>query len=613
MISGATWFAMGAYYWLTGRAADSIICGAEALISFVLIPFVGKTNRAEIVNAYLSSICVCLLAESYLSGLSLSYTPTLYCVVVLLAAYQLGPRSAWTWAAISLGCLLMIHFGMRNLPSMPGPLVTDRIIGQVGMLFLVLMFSVMAESSAERYATKLKVASDELREGSRKLKTLVGTDTLTSLSNRHRFQKDFDSALERAKVEGSRLAILLIDLNGFKQINDRMGHAAGDEVLRVVAGRLQDAVGGDGLIARLGGDEFTVIVENLPDNMAAPLIGGKIVRSISREYRLHGRDVKLGASVGAAMYPDDGDTIDDLLSHADAAMYDAKSKHLGVQLYAPSMTEEAERRQQIEEQLNEALERDEFSLFYQPQVEIATDKIVGMEALLRWKRNGEFVSPSVFIGHLEDCGSIIEVGRWVLEHACLQAKEWSKYGSDIRIAVNVSSVQFRQESFLDDVWNAIEASGIYPEMLDLELTETVFLDETREAIANIELLRETGISISIDDFGTGYSSLSYLKSLPINRLKIDRSFVKDIPNYDDGMIAETIINLSHNLGMSVLAEGVDMEAQLEYLRDRGCDEYQGFLYSRPLTAEETMMKVAAQAKSSEVSVISVPEAGLSKA
>jgi len=513
-----------------------------------------------------------------------------FCVVVMVAAYQLGPRATWTWAAISLCCISLIYLVAINKTDLMSPATEwiDRFVAHIALILITAILSSFAERSAESYAEELRHVSDELRAGTHKLNILLGMDSLTKLPNRMQFRKDAEQALKMAKANNTRVAVLLIDLDGFKQINDRLGHAAGDQVLREVAIRLTDAVrASEGSIARLGGDEFTVLLEDLPDDFAAVLIGGKIVRSISRDYRFNGRDLKLGASVGVASFPKDGQSLDDLISFADTAMYSAKANRLGVQLYIPSMTEESRRIQQLVSHLDGAINRDEFSLVYQPQIDIRTKRIVGMESLLRWDRNGlEMVSPAEFISHLEDSGSIIEVGRWILEQSCLQAKRWAENDTPVRISVNVSSIQFRKSSFLDDVWNAIEVSKLDPALLDLELTETVFLDEPKQAIANIEFLRDTGISISIDDFGTGYSSLSYLKALPINRLKIDRSFVKDIPDHDDGMIAETVISLAHNLGMSVLAEGIDSEQQLNFLEHRKCDEYQGYLFSRPLPGPE---------------------------
>ena len=583
-ICGATWCGVGCYYLISSRTGDALLCFGEAAVSVALIPIAKRIGRRGAVHWFLVAITLGILAESYLSGLSASFIPTFFCVPILLAAYQLGPRGAWKWGAVSLVCLTLIHFLPSGLlPSMPSPTWLDRFAGQVAMLLLVLTFSCLAEMSAERYALQLQKASEELRAGTKQLNRMLGVDPLTDLPNRTQFHRDATVALKRAKQEGLRLAILLIDLNGFKQINDRMGHAAGDQVLKDVAIRLREAVDpAEGKIARLGGDEFTVILERVPDEYAGALTGGKIVRSISRDYRLQGREIKLGASVGVASFPKDGQSIDELMSYADAAMYTAKSEQSGVQLYLPSMTEAARHKQEMDEQLSKAIDRDEFALVYQPQVDVRTCQITGMEALLRWNRNGEFVSPAEFISFLEDSGSIHEVGRWVMMKACEEAKVWADNGCPVRVSVNVSCVQFERAAFLYDVWTALERTQLDPNLLELELTETVFLHEPEQAIENIEMLRETGASISIDDFGTGYSSLAYLKALPINRLKIDRSFIKDIPAHDDGMIAETVISLAHNLGMSVIAEGVDTEAQLDFLSHRGCDEYQGYLFSRPI-------------------------------
>ena len=587
-VCGLAWASFGVFYLLNGRTGDAILCFGEATFSVSLVAFAKNVGRRTIVNWYLAGVTLGIVVESYLSGLGISFAPTFLSVVVLLAAHQLGPRAAWFWGAVCMCCLISIHFLPQDiLPQMPGPAWVERFTGQAWVLLLVTVFTSLAEFSAEEYATKLEAASEELRDGAKKLNRMLGIDPLTQLPNRVQFNRDADVALRQAQEKNSLLAILLIDLNGFKQINDNLGHAAGDQVLKDVAIRLTEALeASGGKISRLGGDEFTVLLEDLPDKFAAALIGGKIVRSISRDYRLDGRDLKLGASVGAALYPQDGDSIDELLSFADAAMYNAKSNQLGVQLYLPSMTEEVRRKQELTQQLDEAIDKEQFALVFQPQLNVRTNEIIGTEALLRWNRNGEHVSPAEFISLLEDSGSIVDVGRWVLHQACQEAKDWSDFGKPVRMSVNVSTVQFERESFLDDVCQALELTGLDPNLLELELTETVFLDQPEKAISNIEMLRDIGVAISIDDFGTGYSSLAYLKALPINRLKIDRSFVKDIPSFDDGMIAETIISLAHNLGMSVIAEGVDTPAQLEFLSHRACDEYQGFLYSPPVSSAQ---------------------------
>ncbi len=597
IVGSAMWLGVGCYFLSTNRDADGCVCLVQACISFLLIACRRDRLGSPEVNIFLGSTTLALVLQSFLSGWTISYTPTFFCIVVLLAAYQLGPKAAWMWACIALTCIVAIHFAIPNSPSVgQGPLHADRVIGQVGLVFLVLVFSVLAEQSAETYAAELHLVSDELRAQTLQLNSLVGIDTLTRLPNRHQFHTEMDAALCRAESTGNSVAVLLVDLDGFKQINDHHGHAAGDMVLKDVAERLTSSVGDDVLVARLGGDEFTFIAENIPDATQAAQLAGRVVRAVSCEYQFNNRDMQLGASIGVAVYPQHGTTTDELLSNADAAMYEAKSKQLGHHMYESSLTEQLRRRRFIEEQLAEALKQDEFSLYYQPQLDLRTNTITGMEALLRWEKDGKIVTPASFIGQLEDSGSIIEVGRWVLQRACMQTREWMDQGINIRVSVNVSSLQFSQPSFLDDVWLALEQSSLPPSALDLELTETVFLDYTQDAIASIEMLREAGVSVSIDDFGTGYSSLGYLKVLPINRLKIDRSFIKDFPGDDDGMIAETIVNLAHNLGMSVLAEGVDKPEQLQFLRDVGCDEYQGYLFSEPMSAEVAFKKLQGDSK-----------------
>ena len=583
-----TWLVIGIYQLLIGRMDVSLICLIEAAFSVLLVFFDRAEHRRFSAQVFLVATTIGLVVQSCMSGLSQSYSPTFFCLVVLIATFLLGPREAWRWTGIALMSIVVVQFFAPPAPPpLPELVAIDRITGQVTLVFVVLVFSIMAESSAEKYARQLENVSEELSEKTTRLMCLVGKDSLTDLPNRHQFHLDMEKALVEASQTQDPFAVLLLDLDGFKEINDMHGHAAGDVVLKDVAVRMQRALGREDCLARLGGDEFTIIAPTVHDEVSASLLGGRVLRAISRKYQMYGRDMRLDASVGIAMYPDHGNCCDELLSHADAAMYEAKSRRLGVQVYERRLTDEHRELRKAEEELELAIARDEFTLHFQPQVSFHTGHIVGMEALLRWEKGGQIIAPAKFISLLEDSGNIIHVGRWILQQACRHARVWSEHGAETRVAVNVSSVQFRQSTFLDDVWQALESTQVDPALLDLELTETVFLDRTDVAIDSISTLREMGVSVSVDDFGTGYSSLSYLKTLPINRLKIDRSFIKDIPCEDDGMIAETIIALGRNLGMSVLAEGVDTEEQLSFLRDLGCDEYQGFLFSRPLDLEAT--------------------------
>lgn len=428
-----------------------------------------------------------------------------------------------------------------------------------------------------------------LRDKAAKLNNLAQFDPLTGLANRHTFQTKLVEGLAVAKQSGRLLVLFLIDLDGFKEINDTMGHPSGDSVLREVSNRLRSIVRGGDVVARLGGDEFTMILNSVKNDLDIPLLAGRIIRAISQPLSINGKDVRLGASIGAAIFPRHTEEIDELLSYADTAMYAAKRNKTGIEIYKSKMTSDLLDRREIETKLQSAWEDREFELFYQPQVELTDSrvKIFGVEALIRWRHNGELIPPFRFIPHLERTGAIVRVGRWVLREACLQARQWLDQGLATGISVNISAAQFHAPDFVDHVWEALESAGLPDHYLDLELTESLLVDDFDDTAAKLEVLKETGVAISIDDFGTGYSSLSYLRHLPIDRLKIDRTFVKDLNNGDDGTLASSIIVLSESLGMRVLAEGIETRDQLEFLRSKGCDEYQGYLFGRPENATDT--------------------------
>ena len=421
-----------------------------------------------------------------------------------------------------------------------------------------------------------------LREQATKLNDLATYDPLTGLDNRHSFQIRLEADIARAQELGRNLVLLLIDLDGFKDINDTMGHQSGDIALREISHRLRSIVREGDVVARLGGDEFTMILNGVKEDLEVKLLAGRLVRAISQPIAIGGKTVRLGASVGAASYPSNTTRSDELLSFADTAMYVAKRAGTGIEVYEPSMTSEIRVRRDMESELRKAWENGEFELFYQPLMGGTTAGVSGVEALLRWRKNGELVSPVKFIPHLERNGDIIKVGRWVLREACLQGKEWMDRGIDIKVSVNISARQFHDPDFVDSVWDALQETGLPDSRLDLELTESLLIDDVDKTAVKLNLLKETGVRISIDDFGTGYSSLAYLRHFPLDRLKIDRTFVKDINNGDDGTIATSIILLAHSLGLEVVAEGVETREQLEFLRTRGCDEYQGYYFSRPL-------------------------------
>ena len=436
--------------------------------------------------------------------------------------------------------------------------------------------------------TESRQAAAQLREKAAALQKLAAFDVLTGLANRYRFQHELEHSIAHAERSSTQAALLLIDMDGFKDINDTLGHKVGDEILQMIAGRLESCATSNDIVARLGGDEFTLILNGVSGEGEARQRANSIATTISQPYCLDDKELCLNASIGVALYPQHSDHMDELLAFADTAMYEAKSQKQPLLIYDKQMTDALVRRRQLEGELAQALVRNEFHLVYQPQYRIDGTTILGFEALVRWQRQGETVSPLEFIPVLEQTGAIHSVGEWILQEACRQAQEWVSQGHDLTISVNISPVQFRDRNFVHRVLAALDATGLDPKRLDLEVTENVFIKEVESTATTLFQLKDIGISISIDDFGTGYSSLAYLRHFPIDRLKIDRAFVKDIPRPDDGIIASTIVGLGHNLEMRVLAEGVETDEQLFFLYEELCDECQGFLLSKPLSPDNCL-------------------------
>jgi diguanylate cyclase (GGDEF)-like protein len=434
--------------------------------------------------------------------------------------------------------------------------------------------------------TDAKYTAMQLTEKAAALHTLATRDTLTGLANRQQFQTQLEDAIQNAKANSEESALLLMDMDGFKEINDTMGHPSGDAILREIAARLQFAVQNNDAVARLGGDEFTVILQSVGGPEDVRRRATKIADVVGQPHHLDGKQLALGVSIGAALCPSHGQFMDDLVAFADTAMYEAKSSCSQVAIYEPKMTEALIRRRQLECQLAQALDRHEFQLVYQPLFRIDGKSLIGFEALLRWRNDEYDCSPAEFIPMLENSQEILTVGQWVLREACAKAKTWLDQGFELTMSVNISPVQFGHDAFIGHVLQALDETGLDGSRLDLEVTEGVLIQEIESTTNKFVRLKEHGISISIDDFGTGYSSLAYLKQFPIDRLKIDREFVKDIPKTDDGTIASSMIALGHNLEMKVLAEGVETMDQLSFLKSADCDECQGFFLSRPMPDDE---------------------------
>ena len=430
----------------------------------------------------------------------------------------------------------------------------------------------------------------ERRAYEARLAEIASHDNLTGLPNRNLLNDRLGQALAHARRNDGLVAVGFVDLDRFKIINDTLGHDAGDELLKEIARRLSGCLRGCDTVARQGGDEFVVVLTDLTRPEDASVVAQKILDALSPALTLNGREIVPGASLGFAVYPQDGDSMQALLMSADKAMYSAKQAGRGqYRFFDPEMNRAAADWLEIGAELHHALARGQFELHYQPKVALSSGAITGVEALLRWRSpDMGLVPPNKFIPILEETGLILEVGEWVIARACRQARIWQEQGlPPLRIAVNLSPRQFQQRNLVERIRSIIDQPDFRPESLELEITESMVMQNVERAIATLEELRQAGISLAIDDFGTGYSSLAVLKRFPVDCLKVDRSFVRDIPDdADDMAITRAVILLAHSMGLSVVAEGVETEAQREFLVDCGCDEMQGFLFSRPLPPAE---------------------------
>ncbi len=427
-------------------------------------------------------------------------------------------------------------------------------------------------------------------------------DTLTGLANRSLLNEHLHQAIGAAAKKGTRLAVVFVDLDRFKFINDSLGHHVGDDLLRAIASRLKANMREGDTVARLGGDEFVLLINGERDPDAVALVLERMLADISQPWSIPQGDFTFTCSMGVALYPDDGQTAETLLKHADSAMYRAKETgRNNIQFFTVQLNEAITERLDLENKLRRALERQQFSLHYQPRVDLRSGAIVGVEALIRWHvSDEETVAPSRFIPIAEEIGLIAPIGKWVLQTACAQMKRWQDEGLPrLVVSVNVSARQFRQDDLVRTIAEALHSSGLDPGDLEIELTESAVMHDAQEFVAMLNELNDLGVQIAIDDFGTGYSSLSYLKRFPVDRLKVDRSFVQDIAtDADDATIVRTIIALGHNLGLKVVAEGVETEQQLAFLRENNCDEAQGYWYGKPLQAD--MLRAQVWASVAEV-------------
>lgn len=431
-----------------------------------------------------------------------------------------------------------------------------------------------------------------------KLRKMATRDPLTGLPNRTLLLETIAVTIQRSRVHKRSFALMFIDLDRFKNINDSLGHALGDQFLARIARILERVVGDKGTVSRLGGDEFVILADSVQSPDQAADFVDKLLVQLNVPIQLNEHAIHPAASIGISIYPEDGNSAEDLIRHADIAMYSAKAAGSNQwAFFKQQMTERAAVRLRTEASLHDALKNNEFLLYFQPKLDLQTGKVIACEALIRWQKDGRLISPMSFIPVAEETGIIIPIGRWVIEQSCKTLREWQKkYHYAIPIAINVASQQFADASLVSDIKQMALRYQIQPDLLEIEITETSLMNDIEQAIVKLEQLKSAGFGIAVDDFGTGYSSLSYLRHLPITTMKIDRCFVSDLPG--DSAIASTILMLGKQLNLTIVAEGIENELQLDWLKENRCQIGQGFYFSQPLPqAEFEALYIASQTAS----------------
>lgn len=480
--------------------------------------------------------------------------------------------------------------------------ILDKAAYEIGHGNLEFEFVLDRNDEVGSLASSLKDMNDNLKKSSEQIKFIAYHDALTGLPNRLMFRDYLSHAIAVARRKKETLALLFLDLDNFKWVNDTMGHDAGDSLLIEISNRLTATLrdsdfiaktsidDAEDVLARLGGDEFIIMLSNCSDNISPYKVASRIIKNVQQPIHIAEHEVYIGVSIGITVYPDDAEDTDTLIKNADIAMYHAKS--LGknnYQYFSDSMNDVAERRLKMESRVRYAIEQKQFSLHYQPQVEVTSGNIIGVEALIRWQHPERgFIPPDEFIPVAEETGQIVSIGEWVLNEACQQIRNWRKAGlPELTVAVNVSSIQFIKQDFAQVIESIIKQNNMPPQLLEIELTESIFIDNPQHASDMLATIRAMGIEVSLDDFGTGYSSLGYLRQFPIDNLKIDRCFINEIGHSLEGeAVITAIISMAHAMNLKVIAEGVEDSAQLAFLRAQKCDYIQGYYFYRPMPASE---------------------------
>jgi diguanylate cyclase (GGDEF)-like protein len=568
------------------------------------------------IGAVVMGFGICAMHYSGMSAVQIlpviTYEPTLLLASGLIAVaasfaalwlfFRLRKGQSWQMVLARLGAAVIMglaisgmHYtGMAASRFAPGSYCTSGAAGNNNWLAITIAVIALAVLTITtilllydaHLETRTRKHNEQLREANVQLQHVATHDALSGLPNRLLLADRMEQAIAQAERHQTRFAVFVVDLDRFKSINDSLGHLAGDAMLKAVAPRLALVLRKGDTLARLGGDEFVLILNEIPRLQDVESTAARVLQEIERPLKLSDIELHTSASIGISIYPDDGATAETLLQHADAAMYHAKKSGRNTyQFFAPAMNAFARERLELENGLRRALSRREFVLHYQPKVDVRSGGIDGAEALIRWRHPTRGVTmPKDFIPLAEESGLIIPIGEWVLREACRQAYAWQAAGlRPLRVAVNLSAQQFKQRNLVEMVRTALLTARLEPHYLELELTESAVMDDPERSIGILQSLSQLGVRISVDDFGTGYSSLSYLRRLPLDKLKIDSTFIREVAtSRDDAAIVRAIVSLAHNLHLKVIAEGVETQDQFAFVRDLGCEQYQGYHYSAPV-------------------------------
>jgi len=548
-------------------------------VSFDLIPTVGSLALVMASSGFAlkltSRLCARLGTQNSWRGRA-TRVGAAFIIGLALSAMHYTAMAASRFAANAYSLHPAVGGGMDSRWLALG--IATIALGLLAITTILLVYDAHLESNVRRYTAMLEAANAQLQHA-------ATHDALTGLPNRALLADRMGHAIARVARDEIQFAVLVVDLDRFKAINDSLGHIAGDELLQEVARRLSGLLRKDDTLARLGGDEFVLVIHEVESAQDAEAVARKVLSQVALPLQIAGLDVHVSPSVGIAVCPNDGVDSETLLQHADTAMYHAKKKGRNTfQFFAPAMNASARERFELESGLRAALAQHEFELHFQPKVDVATGRIESAEALIRWRHPKKgLIAPGGFIPLAEETGLIVPLGEWVLFEACRQAREWQDQDLQLRMAVNLSARQFRQDGLIETVRSALSVARLEPRYLELELTESAVMQDAESSVQIMRRLSDLGVRISVDDFGTGYSSLSYLRRLPLDKLKIDRSFIREIvTSRDDAQIVRAIVSLAHSLHLKVIAEGVETAEQLSFLRSLGCDQYQGYLCSPPL-------------------------------